>query len=234
MSSFKIKIDEPKLLSEDIAESIKTAIIKGKFKPGEKISEGELAESMGISRTPLREAFRKLENEGFIQIIPRKGAVVTDIDAEEAINLYEIKSTLEGLAARLAAANMKEKDISKLEKFNDELKELIDKNDLESFYRAHTRFHEGFVKMCGNKRLIQMISNLNDHFNRFGIISLTLPGQFENAIWQHAKIIEAFKSGDQNLVEERVKTNVMTGGQVLVDHLTRSQDQEEKEKEEEG
>jgi len=227
MSGFKIKIDEPKLLSEDIAESIKTAIIKGKFKPGEKISEGELAESMGISRTPLREAFRKLENEGFIQITPRKGAVVSDIDADEAINLYEIKSTLEGLAARLAAANMKEKDISKLEKVNDELKELIDKNDLESFYRVHTRFHAGFVKACGNKRLIQMISNLNDHFNRFGIISLTLPGQFENAIEQHAQIIEAFKSGDESLVESKVKTNVMTGGRVLVEHLTRLQDQQE-------
>jgi len=228
MSSFKIKIDEPKLLSEDIADSIKTAIIKGKFKPGEKIPEGELAESMGISRTPLREAFRKLENEGFIKIIPRKGAVVADIDTEEAINLYEIKSTLEGLAARLAAANMKEKDIGKLEKINDELKQLIDKNDLESFYRVHTRFHEGFVKLCGNKRLIQMISNLNDHFNRFGIISLTLPGQFENAIEQHAQIIEAFKSGDQTLVEKKVKTNVMTGGRVLVEHLTRLQGREER------
>jgi DNA-binding GntR family transcriptional regulator len=231
MSGFKIKIDEPKLLSEDIAESIKTAIIKGKFKPGQKISEGELAESMGISRTPLREAFRKLENEGFIKIIPRKGAVVVDIDAEEAINLYEIKSTLEGLAARLAAANMKEKDIGKLERVNEELKELIDKNDLESFYRMHTRFHEGFVKLCGNKRLIQMISNLNDHFNRFGIISLTLPGQFEKAIEQHEEIIKAYKSGDPNLVEKRVKTNVMTGGRVLVDHLTRIQEQEVEEEE---
>lgn len=221
MTGFKIKIDEPKLLSEDIADSIKTAIIRGKFKPGEKISEGELAESMGISRTPLREAFRKLENEGFIKIIPRKGAVVAQIDAEEAINLYEIKSTLEGLAARLAAANMKEKDIARLEKVNDELKELIDKNDLESFYRVHTRFHEGFVRLCTNKRLIQMISNLNDHFNRFGIISLTLPGQFENAIQQHAEIIEAFKSRDEDLIEKKVKTNVMTGGRVLVEHLSR-------------
>lgn len=227
MSGFKIKIDEPKLLSEDIADSIKTAIIKGKFKPGEKISEGDLADSMGISRTPLREAFRKLENEGFIQIIPRKGAVVSDIDAKEAINLYEIKSTLEGLAARLAVLNMKEKDINKLERINDELKELIDKNDLESFYRVHTRFHAGFVKMCGNKRLIQMISNLNDHFNRFGIISLTLPGQFENAIEQHAQIIEAFKSGDEDLVENKVKKNVMTGGRVLADHLTRIESQED-------
>ena len=186
---------------------------------------------MGISRTPLREAFRKLQNEGFIQIIPRKGAVVADIDADEAINIYEIKSTLEGLAARLAARNMKPKDIGKLEKINDELKELIDKNDLESFYKVHTKFHEGFVKMCGNKRLIQMISNLNDHFNRFGIISLTLPGQFENAIAQHVQIIEGFKSGDQNLVEERVRTNVMTGGRVLVAHLTRLQGQKEEEEE---
>lgn len=226
MSDFKIKIEEPKLLSEDIAESIKAAIIKGKFKPGEKISEGDLAESMGISRTPLREAFRKLENEGFIEIIPRKGAIVTEIDAREAYHLYEIKSTLEGLAARLAAANMKEKDLEKLKKVNDELKELIDQNDLEAFYKAHTRFHEGFVKLSGNKRLMQIISNLNDHFKRFGIVSLTLPGQYEKATKQHEEIIDAFRQGNETLVEERVKKNVMTGGKVLIEHLAETEDAE--------
>lgn len=228
MSDFKIKIEEPKLLSEDIAESIKAAIIKGKFKPGEKISEGELAESMGISRTPLREAFRKLENEGFIEIIPRKGAVVTEIDAREAYHLYEIKSTLEGLAARLAVINMQDKELGKLEKVNEELKELIDQNDLEAFYKAHTRFHEGFVKLSGNRRLMQMISNLNDHFKRFGIVSLTLPGQYENAIRQHEEIIDAFRKGNEKLVEERVKNNVMTGGKVLIDHLAEVEKNEEK------
>jgi DNA-binding GntR family transcriptional regulator len=227
MSDFKIKIEEPKLLSEDIAESIKAAIIKGKFKPGEKISEGELAESMGISRTPLREAFRKLENEGFIEIIPRKGAVVTEIDAQEVYDLYEIKSTLEGLAARLAAVNMQDKDLEKLEKVNEELKVLIDQNDLEAFYKAHTRFHEGFVKLSGNRRLNQIISNLNDHFKRFGIVSLTLPGQYENAIKQHEEIIQAFRKGNEKLVEERVKNNVMTGGKVLIDHLVAVEASEE-------
>jgi DNA-binding GntR family transcriptional regulator len=227
MSDFKIKIEEPKLLSEDIAESIKAAIIKGKFKPGEKISEGELAESMGISRTPLREAFRKLENEGFIEIIPRKGAVVTEIDAQEVYDLYEIKSTLEGLAARLAAVNMQDKDLEKLEKVNEELKVLIDQNDLEAFYKAHTRFHEGFVKLSGNRRLNQIISNLNDHFKRFGIVSLTLPGQYESAIKQHEEIIQAFRKGNEKLVEERVKTNVMTGGKVLIDHLVAVEASEE-------
>jgi DNA-binding GntR family transcriptional regulator len=227
MRDFKIKIEEPKLLSEDIAESIKTAIIKGKFRPGEKISEGELAESMGISRTPLREAFRKLENEGFIEIIPRKGAVVTQIDPDETYDLYEIKSTLEGLAARLACVNMQKKDLDKLETINRELRELIDKNDLEAFYKAHTKFHEGFVKLSGNRRLIQIISNLNDHFKRFGIVSLTLPGQYEKAIRQHEKIIEAFRKGDEKLIEERVKDNVMTGGKVLIDHLAEAEKNKE-------
>jgi DNA-binding GntR family transcriptional regulator len=174
---------------------------------------------MGISRTPLREAFRKLENEGFIAIIPRKGAVVTGIDPDEVSDLYEIKSTLEGLAARLAVAKMKRGDIARLERINGELRELIDNNDLEAFYRAHTKFHEVFVRLSGNKRLSQMISNLNDHFKRFGIVTLTLPGQYENAIKQHDEIIQAFKRGDEKAVEEKVRTNVMTGGMVLVEHL---------------
>ncbi len=219
MGEFKIRIEEPRLLSLDIAESIKTAIIKGQFKPGERISEGDLASSMGISRTPLREAFRKLENEGFIEIIPRKGAVVTGIDPEEVYNLYEIKSTLEGLAARLACDGIRKKDIEKLEKINAELTELICGKDLETFYRAHTRFHEVFVKLSGNRKLIQMISNLNDHFKRFGIVTLTLPGQYEKAIRQHQGIIAAFAESDKALVEKRVRENVMTGGKVLVDHL---------------
>jgi len=222
MKDFKIKIEEPKLLSEDIAESIKKAIIRGKFKPGEKISEGELAESMGTSRTPLREAFRKLENEGFIEIIPRKGAVVTEIYPEEASDLYQIKSVLEGLAAKLAMSRITEKEIDKLEKINEDLKSLIDKNDIEMFYKTHQRFHEVFVKSCGNDRLIQMVRNLNDHFKRYGIVSLTLPGQFESATRQHAEIVEAFRQGDEKQVEAKVRKNVMTGGRVLVDHLSRS------------
>jgi len=228
MKDFKIKIEEPKLLSEDIAESIKQAIIKGKFKPGEKISEGELAESMGTSRTPLREAFRKLENEGFIEIIPRKGAVVTEIYPDEAYDLYHIKSVLEGLAAKLALSRITEKEIDKLEKINEDLKNLIDKNDIDMFYKTHQQFHEVFVKTCGNNRLIQMVRNLNDHFKRYGIVSLALPGQFENATRQHAEIVEAFRLGNEKQVEAKVKENVLTGGKVLVEHLSKTRSDSEK------
>lgn len=220
MKDFKIRIQEPTLLSEDIADSIRTAIIKGKFRPGEKISEGELADSMGISRTPLREAFRKLENEGFIEIIPRKGAVVTGINSDEAFQLYEIKSTLEGLAARLATPHMTGKDIEKLEKISVELENLQAEDDIDGYYRTHCRFHEVFVKLSGNSRLIQMISNLNDHFKRFGAVSLTFPGQFAEVARQHGEIIEAFRNRDEKSIEAKVRENVITGGVVLVRHLS--------------
>jgi len=219
MGEFRIRIEEPRLLSQDIAEVIRSGIIRGKYKPGEKIPEGDIASSMGISRTPIREAFRKLENEGFVQIIPRKGAVVAGINPKEVKNLYEIKSALEGLAARLACARIKKKDITRLEKINMELKTLMEGKDVEGFYRAHTRFHEVFVNLSGNSKLIQMISNLNDHFKRFGIVSLALPGQFEKAIRQHMEIVEAFSMKNEDAVEERVRNNVMTGGKVLIDHL---------------
>jgi len=219
VAELRIRIEEPRLLSQDIAQVIRSAIIKGRYKPGERIPEGDLASSLGISRTPIREAFRKLESEGFVEIIPRKGAVVAGIDPKEVEDLYEIKSTLEGLAARLSCARIKKKDVARLEKINRELKTLTEEGDLEGFYRAHTRFHEVFVILSGNRKLIQMISNLNDHFMRFGTVSLALPGQYENAIRQHEGIIEAFSRGEKNLVEKRVRDNVMTGGRVLIGHL---------------
>ncbi len=219
MGEFRIRIEEPRLLSEDIAKVIRSAIIRGKYQPGEKIPEGDLASSMGISRTPIREAFRKLESEGFVRIIPRKGAVVAGMDPKEIENLYQIKSTLEGLAARLACSRMKGKDVTRLKTINMELKKLMEGKDVEGFYRAHTRFHEVFVNLSGNPKLIQMISNLNDHFKRFGTVSLALPGQFEEAIRQHARIVEAFSTGDEDDAEARVRDNVMTGGRVLIDHI---------------
>jgi DNA-binding GntR family transcriptional regulator len=219
MKEFKLRIDEPKLLSEDIAASIKDAIIRGRFQPGEKIAEGELAESMGISRTPLREAFRKLQNEGFITIIPRKGAVVATLDPREASELYEIKSYLEGLAARMAVPRMKEKEVERLEKLEAELRQATGANDVEGFYRTHTRFHEVFIRNCGNDRLIQMIANLNDHFKRYGIVSLTQPGRYDRTHQQHQGIIEAFRQGNPDLAEARVRENVLTGGKVLIERL---------------
>ena len=102
-------------LREKILESIRDAIISGSIKPGAKVSEPELADRFGISRTPIREAFRQLESEGYLTVIPRKGAVVSAFTQKDVEEFYAIKSILEGYAARLACTRLTDKEIERAE-----------------------------------------------------------------------------------------------------------------------
>src|SRR5512140_2192132 len=117
----KKNIEKHLTLREKIIETIRDAIMSGALKPGEKVAEPELAERFGISRTPIREAFRQLESEGFLVVIPRKGAVVVSFSPKEIEEFYAIKSILEGYAARKACENLSDREIDKLRTINDKL-----------------------------------------------------------------------------------------------------------------
>ncbi|MEA3348360.1 MAG: GntR family transcriptional regulator, partial [Pseudomonadota bacterium] len=130
MKSISSVISGHKTLREKIVEVLREAIIRQKIRPGERITELEVAERFGISRTPIREAFRQLESEGFLTIIPRKGAVVSDIQEKDIRDFYEIKGVLEGYAARQAVALITEKDIARLEQFNREMEECAKRQDV--------------------------------------------------------------------------------------------------------
>src|SRR5574340_89251 len=111
-------VERPLTLRERIVDFIKDAIISGTLKPGERVPEQEIAENFGISRTPIREAFRQLESEGFITVTPRKGAVVSPITDRDVSEFYDIKSLLEGYAARTACAKLTSREIKRLETLN--------------------------------------------------------------------------------------------------------------------
>jgi len=123
-------IERHQTLREKILETIRDAILKGTLKPGEKVAEPELAERFGISRTPIREAFRQLESEGYLTVIPRKGAVVTALSEQDVQEFYAIKSILEGYAAELAATRLSLKEIERLEAINERLRELAKEGDV--------------------------------------------------------------------------------------------------------
>ncbi|RLB66937.1 MAG: GntR family transcriptional regulator, partial [Deltaproteobacteria bacterium] len=142
MKSISSVISGHKTLREKIVEVLRDAIVRQKIRPGERVTELEVAERFGISRTPIREAFRQLESEGFLTIIPRKGAVVSDIKEQDIKDFYEIKGVLEGYAARQAVEFMTEKDIVRLEQFNLEIKECAKRQDVSGMTRAHNAFHE--------------------------------------------------------------------------------------------
>ncbi len=222
----KKPIEHHQTLREKILETIRESILKGQLKPGEKVAEPELAERFGISRTPIREAFRQLESEGYLTVIPRKGAVVTALSERAVEEFYAIKSILEGYAAQMAAENMDDKDIEKLEAINQRLQELADEGDVKTFFRVHNEFHEVFIRAAGNEKLLELINQLMLKFNRFRLASLSLPGRMEISVKEHEKIIKAFKRKDGSQADNLVRKTASFGGQVLIQSMAQSEGRE--------
>jgi DNA-binding GntR family transcriptional regulator len=209
-------IEKHLTLRESILETIRDAIISGTLKPGEKVAEPELAERFGISRTPIREAFRQLESEGYLTVVPRKGAVVVSFSQRDVEEFYAIKSILEGYAARKACEKLSAKEIEKLQSINDKLRALAREGDIKHFFKVHNSFHELFVKAADNEKLTEMIANLVGRFQRLRIASLSLPGRMEFSVQEHQKIIDAFRNKDSILAENLVRSTAEYGGKVLM------------------
>jgi DNA-binding GntR family transcriptional regulator len=216
-------IERHQTLREKILETIREAILRGALKPGEKVAEPELAERFGISRTPIREAFRQLESEGYLTVIPRKGAVVTALSERDVEEFYAIKSILEGYAARMAASNLSVKDIDRLEAINDRLEQLASVGDVKTFFRVHNEFHELFIRASGNEKLLELIGQLLMKFNRLRMASLSLPGRMEISVNEHKKILEAFKSHDGEKANQLVSKTAAYGGQVLIQSMAQQE-----------
>ena len=213
----KRSIEKHLTLREKILETIRDAIATGVLKPGEKVAEPELAERFGISRTPIREAFRQLESEGYLTVIPRKGAVVVSFSSKEVEEFYAIKSILEGYAAHRACQKLTDKEISRLEAINDKLRQLAEEGDIKHFFKIHNDFHELFRKAADNEKLDEMISGLVSKFQRLRYESLSKPGRMKISVQEHNKIIDAFKARDADLAEQLVRKNAEYGGKVLMD-----------------
>lgn len=216
-------IERHQTLREKILETIRDAILKGSLKPGERVSEPELAERFGISRTPIREAFRQLESEGYLVVVPRKGAVVASLSERDIVEFYAIKSILEGHAARIAAERMSERDVERLEAINAKLQQIAIAGDIKSFFRVHDEFHELFIKVSGNDKLVELINQLVLKFNRLRLASLAQPGRMEISVQEHRKIIEAFRSHDGERAENLVRHTATIGAEVLIHNLAKEQ-----------
>jgi len=204
-------------LREKILESIRDAIISGTIKSGSRVSEPELAERFGISRTPIREAFRQLESEGYLTVIPRKGAVVSAFTPKDVAEFYAIKSILEGYAAKRACSKLTEKEIDRLEAINMRLSDLCDQADIKQFFKVHNDFHDLFIRAADNDKLREMINQLVTRFQRLRLMSLAQPGRMAVSVQEHAKIIAAFRERDFHAAEVLVRKNAEYGGKVLLD-----------------
>ena len=188
-----LKIEGYELLSQKVYRALKTEIIKGSLKPGTKLLEGKIAEQMGVSRTPVREALKELAAEGFVKMNPNQAVVVSNASVEDVQEVLQIRGVLEGLAARLATRMISEEEIKELEKYQKQMEYYTKKDDVLAFSEMDAEFHELILNVCGNNRLIQIRKNLSDQAHRYRIRSLSVPGRLKYSLKEHQEIVEELK-----------------------------------------
>ena len=209
INTLESSIAEHQPLPDKIANFVREAIIVGKLKPGEKISEAKLADELHISRTPIREAIRMLESEGFVSIIPRRGTIVSEFSLEDLCEYFQIKACLEAFAAASVVESLTDRDLSKLKRLNEEEMSAIKAGDFSHYLRIHEDFHQTFLVRTGNRKLALVIQQLGFHIRRLEKIFNDHPEIFITCSETHGDLIAAFESRDPKRVREIVEQNIL-------------------------
>ena len=208
-----IRLDAYKPLREVVSETLRQAIQDGVLKPGERLMEIPLAEELGVSRTPIREAIRKLELEGFVVMVPRRGTYVANISLKDITQVFEIRSALEELAAGLAAERITEEEIETLERM---LVEIGDHMDVE--------FHEVLYRASRNERLADIVHNLREQTYRFRSFSMNQPGRLRKTWEEHRQLVEAIASHNAAQARKLARIHMEHSEQTLLQGMEESQE----------
>jgi DNA-binding GntR family transcriptional regulator len=209
-------------LNERAYRMLTELILNNTLQPGQMLVESALAKSLGISRSPLREALAKLENEGLIESVPGRGSRVRPLSVKYLAEVYEIRCALERLAARKAAPFIDRKDLAKMKRLLEEMKEALARQDLSSWGSNDIDLHQIFVDKADNDLLKEDIRKLRKHLFRTISFGNRFPAHLEAAQREHVAIYEAMKSGSPELLEEKVEEHVVRVGERLIEALERN------------
>jgi len=185
-----------KSLREQVYSFLRGQMNDGSVKPGEFLNLADMAKSLGISKTPLRDALFQLEAEGFVRIFPRRGVMVRNLDLPQIANLYEIIGSLESTAIVNNASKFRKMDIEKMDELNREMSLALKRNHFDTFYTKNLAFHDTYIDMSQNLDLIQMLriykQRLYDFPRKKGFVK-----QWEiDSVGEHSQLVELLKNGD--------------------------------------
>lgn len=194
MLNFDLQNHRP--LREIVYEELKRQILIGEITPGTRMMEVELAEDMGVSRTPVREAIRKLEKEGLVTIEPRKGAYASNISIKDMVDVLEVRQGLEAMAAAIASEKISDAQKEELQNAVDQYRAAVESEDVEEIIKYDQKFHMLIVTYSDNKTLTQVFSTVQELVIRFRYIYYDDFNRYENMPNEHQEIEEAIMSGD--------------------------------------
>lgn len=198
-SDLKVNMNEYLPLRDVVFNTLRQAILKGELAPGERLMEIQLAERLGVSRTPIREAIRKLELEGLVLMIPRKGAEVAKISEKSLRDVLEVRRSLEELAIELACQRMTEEGIEELEEVQAEFRDAVIKGDAMEIAETDEAYHDIIYKGTNNDRLVQILNNLREQMYRYRLEYIKDEDKRQVLLFEHDNILKAIR---QRKVEE--------------------------------
>ncbi|MCI0625754.1 MAG: GntR family transcriptional regulator [Acidobacteria bacterium] len=212
------KIDDPGSLTARAYQAIKREILAVHLRPGDPLPVERFIRELRFSKTPVREAILRLEREGLIQIRPRMGTFVAHLDLRQIQEMYEVRSLLEGRAARLTAMRLPVEKLAAVEK---QLRAQRTKGEIDckALSEAGQALHQFMIRSCGNRVLTQMIESVRDHFARFRTLSLDIPEKVLSSHQEHLEILEALKARNPDLVERCVCRHFEHAGRFLMETL---------------
>ena len=211
-----IKLDNYQPLREVVCETLRDAIRKGILKPGERLMEIQLADELGVSRTPVREAIRKLELEGYVIMMPRRGTYVANLSIRDVNEVFEIRTTLDSLASGLAAERITDEELERLQRLLVHIGEYIEENDMEKIVAADTEFHDILYQASRNTRLVGIIVNLREQMTRFRSMSMAFPGRLRETLAEHKRIVDAIAQGDVKEAQQAAEFHMEKSEQTLL------------------
>ena len=191
-----------------VYEELKGAIVDLRLPPGKPLREATLAGQLGVSKTPVREALTRLEQEGLVVTTSFKGAVVTGYSRQDLLEIYELRELLENAAARTAAESMGEEDRAYLDRILRESRKLTGAADAGKLAALLTEFDDIMFDQVHNSRIRALIENLRAHLTRIGHLTAEIPGRIEASVDEHEKIVEAIAARDPALAEQRMRDHI--------------------------
>lgn len=192
--NLKVNENEYLPLRDVVFNTLRQAILRGEFKSGERLMEIQLANKLGVSRTPIREAIRKLELEGLVIMIPRKGAEVADITEKSLRDVLEVRKALEELAVQLACEKITQEELEELEKAGENFKKVLKRSkDITEVAEADVRFHDVIYMATDNQKLIHLLNKLREQMYRYRVEYLKNPDVHEQLTQEHEEIVYHIK-----------------------------------------
>lgn len=210
--------DDPGLAGQ-IAAQLATEIINGEIEAGERLLEVELAEQLGVSRTPVREALRLLETDAMVERLPRRGVRVTLISAEEAADLYLCRAYLYGLAAKITARTRTEPMVAELRALHTALQSSLEAQDRRAYLDLLTDFNDRLVECSGSKTILNALRPLRGKTLRLRYASVQIPKRVAESYEDYTRVLRAIERGDGEAAERSIRNAIASSASALLKHV---------------